>query len=150
MTWIGNLIRNYTERRAAGQSPGQLVENLIASGPAVAGKFARAADTPRNREAAAHIIGIERWSQRRLRTALGDVMVRDEYDGYRPSTDLSMTELAELFAQTREQTVALAQTAANLPDSVTAPHNDLGDLSVPGWLYYMDSHATRECMRLRG
>ncbi|MEO8167117.1 MAG: hypothetical protein ABI623_02660, partial [bacterium] len=51
-----------------------------ASGAAVAERMARAADTPGNRDVAAHIIGIERWGARRLRTALGDVALADEYE----------------------------------------------------------------------
>jgi hypothetical protein len=149
MSWIGNLIRNVTERRAAGQPAGQLIERLTESGQAVAERMARAADTPRNRDAAAHIIGIERWSARRLRTALGDTVVNDEYDAYRPSIDREMTALAETFAEAREQTIALAHQAINLPPSVTARHNDLGDLSVKGWLIYIENHAARESWVLR-
>jgi hypothetical protein len=150
MSITGDLIRALTERRARGQTAEQLIERLVESGQTVAERMARAADTPGNREAAAHIIGIERWSARRLRTALGDVATRDEYDGYRPSTDLTMAELAEAFAAAREQTTALAQQAANLPPSVTARHNDLGDLSVKGWLFYIENHAWRESIRIRG
>lgn len=150
MSIIGDLIRGLTERRAGGKTAAQLIEKLIESGQGVAERMARAADTPDNREAAAHIIGIERWSARRLRTALGDVAARDEYDGYRPATSLKMAELAGAFTAAREQTTALAQQAANLPPSVTVHHNDLGDLSVKGWLFYIENHALRESIRLRG
>lgn len=150
MSIIGNMIRGLTERRAGGQTAEQLVDRLVTSGQTVAGRMARATDTPGNREAAAHIIGIERWSARRLRTAQGDVAVQDEYDDYRPSIDLTMMELAEAFAAAREQTTALAHQAANLPSSVTARHNDLGDLSVKGWLFYIENHALRESIRIRG
>lgn len=56
--------------------------------------------------------------------------------------------MAAAFAEAREQTIALAHQAANLPPSVTARHNDLGDLSVKGWLAYLEGHATRELRRL--
>ena len=87
---------------------------------------------------------IERWSARRLRTALGDTMTADEYDGYRPSTGMDMAALAEAFAAAREETIALAERAADLPESVVVRHNDLGELNVKGWLVYIENHATRE------
>lgn len=149
MSWIGRVIAYVTERQAGDKAAEELITALIASGTAVAERMARATDTPGNREAAAHIIGIERWGARRLRTALGDVALNDEYDAYRPDGEHDMATLAATFAEAREQTLALAQQAANLPPSVTARHNDLGDLSVKGWLVYLESHATRELRRLR-
>jgi hypothetical protein len=109
-----------------------------------------AADTARDRDLAGHVIGIERWSQRRLRPALGEPVVHDEYDGYRPDPALGMTALAEAFAQTRDETLDLARRAADLPPSVRAAHNDPGQLSVGGWLFCIDSHAQRESGRIRG
>lgn len=116
----------------------------------VAKRMARAAETPGTREADAHIIGIECWSARRLRTAPGDVALQDAYDGYRPAASLAMADLSEAFAAAREQTVTLDQQAANLPPSVTTQHNDLGDLSLKGWLFYIKNHALRESIRIRG
>jgi hypothetical protein len=144
MSWIGKLVGHYTQRQAADQTARQLIDKLAASGERVAERMARSADTPRHREAAAHIIGIERWSARRLRTALGDTVTADEYDGYRPSTEMDMAALAEVFAAAREQTITLAERAADLPESVVVRHNDLGELNVKGWLVYIENHATRE------
>lgn len=149
MSWIGSAIAYVTERQAVGKTAEELIEKLTASGTAVAERMARATDTPGNRDAAAHIIGIERWGARRLRTALGDVALNDEYDAYRPAVDINVVAMAKAFAEAREQTIALAQQAANLPPSVTARHNDLGELSVKGWLVYLESHATRDLRRLR-
>lgn len=149
MSWIGTAIAYVVERQAGGKTVDELIAKLAASGAAVAERMARAADTPGNRDVAAHIIGIERWGAQRLRTALGDVALADEYDGYRPGMEQDMAAMAEAFAEAREQTIALAHQAANLPSSVTARHNDLGDLSVKGWLGYLGSHATRELRRLR-
>jgi hypothetical protein len=150
MSWAGKLLGLYTRRRAAGRTARQLIDELASSGETVVERMARAADTPRHRKAAAHIIGIERWSARRLRTALGDTVVTDEYDGYRPSAALDMAALAGAFAEARQQTVALAERAADLPDSVTVRHNELGELSVRAWLTYIENHATRESWILRG
>jgi hypothetical protein len=144
------LVRTYYERQAARSSPQWLVEALETSGQAVADRITRAGDNPNNREVARHIIGIERWSRRRLRTALGDVAVRDEYDNYRPDDVPDMAALAALFAEEREKTIALAEQAARLPESVRVAHNDLGEMSVGAWLFYVENHAARQCVRLRG
>lgn len=144
MSISGTLQRILIERTAARHTPGELLERLDRTGAVISERLGAAADTPGNRATAAHVIGIERWGQRRLRVALGEPLVRDEYDAYRPSEELDMAALAALFAETRQQTVALASLAAQLPESVTAPHNDLGDLSVAGWLVYLEGHAERE------
>lgn len=151
MSIRGNLQRALIERTAARHTPGELLERLDRTGAAITERLAAAPDTPANREAAVHVIGIERWGQRRLRIALGEPPVRDEYDAYRPGEDQDMAALAALFAETRQQTLALATLAVRLPESVTAPHNELGDLTVPGWLIYLEGHAERETrFRLRG
>jgi hypothetical protein len=83
--------------------------------------------------------------------ALGESAVSDEYDGYRPSAELDMAALTQAFVRTRAETVALANRAANLPESVTAPHNDMGDISMGAWLVYLNGRADRETKRrLRG
>lgn len=71
-------------------------------------------------------------------------------NGYRPAASLAMADLSEAFAAAREQTVTLDQQAANLPPSVTTQHNDLSDLSLKGWLFYIKNHALRESIRIRG
>lgn len=147
MSLIGSLLRIFVQRQASDTTPGELIDRLETSGEIVTGRLAAAPDTPGNREVACHVIGIERWGDRRLRMALGEPVVTDEYDGYRPSLDLEMAALAQAFVQTRAETVALANQAAHLPESVRAPHNDLGELTVPEWLVYLDSHAMRETKR---
>jgi hypothetical protein len=147
MSLIGFVLRTITERQAAERSTADLVAGLENSAGKIAGRLATAADTPNNREVAAHVIGIERWGGRRLRVALGEPVVDDEYDVYRPSPDTPMGEMAGLFAQTRAETVALAHRAAALPESVTAPHNDMGDISIGAWLVYLRGHAERETQR---
>jgi len=36
-----------------------------------------------------------------------------------------------------------------VPATAAVPHNDLGDLSARGWLFYLDNHSTREASRVR-
>lgn len=55
-----------------------------------------------------HIIGIERWGQRRLRGFLGDEPSNEEYNSYCPEGDYRLQELVELFREARAKTVYLA------------------------------------------
>jgi hypothetical protein len=98
-----------------------------------------------------HITGIERWGQRRLQILLGEPPIADEYDGYRPGTDLTLDEQRALFRETRTATLALIDQlqAAGVGDDATAPHNDFGPLTVRGWLRYLDMHANLESKKLR-
>ena len=98
MSFIGSLIRAFVERRAAKASIDELRKGLETSCSAVALEMANAADTPMNRQKAAHVIGIERWGQQRLRAALTPARapVMDEYDGYRPSLEQPMSDRATL------------------------------------------------------
>ena len=148
MSFTGWVARNVLLREANGKSPGDLIPTLEASGDVVIERLSVAPDTVGNREIACHVIGLERWGDRRLRIALGEPPVSDEYDVYRPAADLDMARLAGLFAKTRAETVALGSRAANFPDSVTAPHNDYGDLTVPQWLVCLKVHADRETKEL--
>lgn len=150
MSWLGKLMGNFTAWQAGRRDMAELLDALDTSGQVVADRFARAGDNANNCEVARHIIGIERWSRRRLQTALGDTALNDDYDAYRPDDVADMAALSALFAAEREKTIALAQQAANLPDSVRVAHNDLGEMSVAGWLFYIENHASRECIRLRG
>ena len=59
---VGLLI----ERPANKLTLVQLTANLEAAGQQLEQRMAEAGDTPPNREKASHVIGIERWGQRRL------------------------------------------------------------------------------------
>jgi len=150
MGLIGSLLRFITERGARGHSYQSLGQRLATSGEEVADRTERMADTPKNRAQANHIIGIERWGQRRLRVALGEPLLHDEYDGYRVQGD-TVAALREAFRSTRAETLALVQQleAAGLPPATTVPHNDMGETTLRGWLYYLTVHASRESRRLR-
>ena len=110
-----------------------------------------ATGSERNCKLLSHVIGIERWGQRRLQTALGEPLVMDEYDGYRPPRDRDWTGLLADFRQTRQETLALVRKLeqAGLPADFRAPHNEFGPLSAGGWLRYLDMHARGEIRKLR-
>ena len=143
---IGLMRRPMAERHARGKNVAELAEELEASGRALDARFAAAPDTAGNREAVAHWVGIERWGQRRLRVALGEPLVIDAYHGYRPDKEEGMERLREAFAATRTATLDLIAElqAAGVDPATTIRHNDLGDLSVAGWLAYLLQHPEQE------
>ena len=150
---IGIFRHVIAERHARGKDLAQLAAELEASGRLMDAKLAAAGDTPGNREAIAHWVGIERWGQRRLRVALGEPLVEDAYHPYRPDRDEGVVALRRAFSDTRDETVALSRRLrdAGIDPATTVRHNDLGDLSVGGWLAYLIQHPEQESRgRLRG
>ncbi len=133
-------------RRASFES---LIAQLEATSRAILDRAGRAADTEHNRRVLSHIIGIERWGQRRLSVFLGEPLVMDEYDGYRPEQETSWPELKAQFESTRAQTLSLAQRLAAAQAPQTVPHNQFGPLSAAGWLRYLNLHAAMESRKIR-
>ncbi len=151
MSLIGKIIRFVIEKKAAKKKLNILQNDLRTSSQRVAERIRSAADTRENRGQASHLTGIERWAQPRLRVFLGDQLVQEEYNGYRPSQGLNMAAQARAFSETRTATLNLiaALEKAKIPDTQTVPHNDLGQLSLRGWLLYLESHANRESLGLK-
>ena len=146
-SWIAALL---IERPAKKLTLAQLAASLAATGQQMEQRMAEGGDTPSNREKAHHIIGIERWGQRRLQVALGEELIMDRYHEYRPASVLDWQELRAVFHATRQDTIALAQRIEKAgADAVLVPHNDFGDLSVRGWLRYLDYHASLEGRRIK-
>lgn len=141
------------ERAARGKGLARLAAELEASGVRMDARLGRAGDTPGNRDAVAHWVGIERWGQRRLRVALGEPFVLDGHRPYRPDETEGMAALRRAFAETRAETVALVGRLreAGVDPATTVRHNDLGELTVAGWLAYLVQHPEQESRgRLRG
>jgi len=150
---IGLGLRPYAERRGRLRTLDDAVRDLERSGARIDAHLAGKPDTPAHREAVAHCVGIERWGQRRLRVALGEPLVLDAYHGYRPDPADGLEVLRAAMAETRAATVALARelAAAGVDPATTVRHNGLGDLTLPGWLAYLEQHASREILlRVRG
>jgi hypothetical protein len=149
MSFIGTIIRPLVQRAAKRLTLTDIRANFETSAQTTSAALEKAADTPRNRNQANHVIGIERWGQQRLNALLGQPLVIDEYDSYRPGESLSLPALREIFLQTRQETLSIIdKIAAAGVENETVPHNDLGDISAKGWLYYLESHATREGSRI--
>lgn len=149
---IGRVLRPIIERQAKGRSVHDFVGSLEHSGEEVAKRLGNAPDTPHNREVANHIVGIERWGQRRLRVALSEPPVMDSYRGYRLPEGTDLGALRSAFSNTRRGTVELARELGftDPKPRTKVCHNDLGELSVGGWLAYLEGHAKRESTRLKG
>jgi hypothetical protein len=150
MSLNGILSRWFYEWAARDKSYEELVQKLHKNEAATYSRMMNANEISFNRARAAHVIGIERWSAQRLRVLLGEPLVIDEYDGYAPSDQLSMAELAKEFKQTRAATIALVRELQNkgVDLSCTVIHNDVGDLSAGGWLFYIENHTGRETLAL--
>lgn len=140
----------FFERPVRTLSLADLADKLELEGRKLERTFAAAGDSDRNRAAVRHITGIERWSQSRLRIALGQPLVMDEYDDYRPARELDWPAMQDAFSETRRESVALARELVEAnADGVEIPHNQYGDLTVRGWLQYLISHASLEAKRIR-
>lgn len=149
---IGTILRPIIERQAKGRSVHEFVGSLERSGEEVVKRLGNAPDTPHNREVANHIVGLERWGQRRLRVALGEPPVMDSYRGYRLPEGVDLGALRSAFTDTRRNTVELVRELGftDSKSQTKVRHNDLGELSVGGWLAYLEGHAKRESTRLKG
>lgn len=147
---VGRLLRRITERRARGRSANELAERLERSGRELEERLERASLDPAGREKIRHVVGIERWGQRRLRVLLGDPFDAGGHRPYRPGDDADDAALRAAFTDTRAATVALARDldAAGVDLARTVLHDDLGELSARGWLVYLDGHAKIELARL--
>jgi hypothetical protein len=146
----GLFVGLVIERPARTTTLEQLATRLETKGAKIADRIRRSSGGEVSRRQVRHITGIERWGQRRLRVALDDPPIEDEYDGYQPPEDADWNTLAEAWEATRRETVALARTLAARPiDDIRIRHNQFGPLSVGGWLVYLSQHASRESLAVR-
>lgn len=149
--FTGFVAGLFLERPVAGKSYAELAQQMEGAGARIRTRLSGKSHTEFNHRVLSHIIGIERWGQSRLRVFLGDPLVQDEYNGYRPARDLPWEELVGQFVSTRTETTALAR---SLDDASVAPdtkvlHNQFGPLSARAWLHYLQTHASREIMQVR-
>ena len=140
----------FAERPARGKSVLTLQRELEAGAETVADRISNGADSPANRSKAGHVIGIELWAQQRLRTALDEPFREEEHDAYLPDESLDMRTLRDAFLDARHNSLVLAAELhdAGIDPAVTVPHNDLGPMSVRGWLHYLNGHADFESKRI--
>jgi hypothetical protein len=149
-TLTGAISSLVLERPFKSKDFAEIAQELDLAGGRLKHTFVSAKDTPDNRKLLGHIVGIERWGQSRLRVALGEPLTMDEYDGYRPPREATWPALQDVFAETRQQTVALAQALSQAKVGVVkVPHNQFGPLSTRSWLRYLEMHANLEARKLK-
>jgi hypothetical protein len=126
-------------------------EKLAETGESLLAQAETTGDSEQNRAQLRHIIGIERWSQRRLRVGLGESVPDDEYDSYQPSPDTEWPDLLADFEAARADTIDLvsALIEADADTHLTVPHNQYGSLTIAAWLRYVALHTTWESKRIR-
>lgn len=146
--WAGSL---FFERPGHKRDFADHAARLEASAHDVLSRAQGAQPSESNREWLAHLIGIERWGQRRLQVGFGDPFITEEYDGYRPALDTPWEEMVAQFQETRAETVALARRYAGDEENASGPinHNDFGGLTPGGWLEYLRMHAALTAKRIR-
>jgi hypothetical protein len=151
MSVIGTILRVILERSNRNLTYEKAIDNLRKSGESTANRIGNSPDTPKNRKQVAHIIGIERWGQQRLRVAQGEPLVIDECDGYEPAETLSMAELRQAFESARKETIALIEEMQRntIPLDRKVFHNDAKEMTLRSWFGYLGVHADRESMRIR-
>lgn len=142
------IVQNLIERPVAERTFDELAAELEASGADLEARFARASSSAANAEQLRHIIGIERWGQRRLKVAFGEPLDPGGYRPFRPADDRSWDALLADFRETRAATVELVR-SLDVGWDLPIPHDSLGDLSVRGWVQYLRLHAALEGFRIR-
>lgn len=134
---------------AKGASLEDLTAELEAGGNRLSQRIMDRLPSEKNYKLLKHVIGIERWGQSRLKAILGDTLVIDEYDRYRPARGLSWNQLQDAFEETRAQTIQLAREITDRGlDETTALHNEFGELSAVHWLVYLRNHADIELWKM--
>lgn len=139
------------DRKASQSSLAEHAHKMEQDGQSLLQKYENVTDNDVHQRVITHIIGIERWGQQRLKAFLGHPYEMDEYDQYRPEKGLSVAQLREAFATTREETVKIARlmSEAQTLGAEEVPHNQYGPLKAKSWLYYLNFHANVESLRLR-
>lgn len=127
----------------------RLIERLEQSGQRFERKAAASKGRGRNLDILAGMIGNERWSQRRIRVALGERHPSEDDQLYRPGSR-DWKQLREAFSAARRDTISLGKTIrmAGLDLHTCVHHNQLGEISLLGWLYYLSLRAGFDSLRM--
>ncbi|MCB9147777.1 MAG: DinB family protein [Caldilineaceae bacterium] len=151
MNPIGMIFRLYFTWQSRNKSLNELISQSEASGKTILDGLKDKSDTPANREKLRHIIGIERWGQRRLKTLLGEPPLTDEYNGYQPAESLDFKALRAEFKSTRAETAKLLRTLQKkgLAKTGQAYHNSMGEIPITVWAGYLTMHANMEYKRIK-
>lgn len=139
----------FFERQGRGKTPTQLADELEKSHQTLVARIQAAPQTEANHGVVTHIIGIERWSQRRVQVVQGAAFHEEEYNGHRPPRNTSWDDLKTMFEQTRRVTITLARSLSQTQLTQKVRHNTYGEMTAAGWLAYINFHSNLESRRLR-
>lgn len=144
------VVHFLLERPVRNKSYAELGYILEENGQTISSRISQSTDNNKARRKLAHIIGIEKWAQQRVRVALGDALVIDRYDAYKPDVQ-PLTELSDIFSKTRAVSVGLTNELIiqNAPTIMKISHNAFGPVSPRGWLRYIDFHSRSESKGLK-
>jgi hypothetical protein len=141
----------FFERPVRGMSAEALRAKLSASQSTFLAALRNKSDSVANKALLAHIIGIERWAQARIKQGHTGVIIHEEYNGYRPAPDTSYADLVHIADTTRTDSIALLHTIITANIALTTPieHPQFGTLSLAAWVQYIMSHSMIEAKKLR-
>jgi len=148
-TLIQFVGKMYFDRGGQKRTYAALSEALTKSGGIITTRLPNVPPTPTHMERLRHIIGIERWGQRRLQVFLGEPFMLDGHKPYKPAEDLSWQALLDAFKETRAETLALAERLSGADPASTVEHNQFGPFHAKGWLRYLNTHAWTEAKAIK-
>ena len=148
---LRGIGRFFFENPGRKRSFDELAQELERSGAQIGNRLAGFSPQPKDHERLRHIIGIERWGQRRLRVFLGEPFEMDGHHPYKPDETLDWPALLDAFRETCAQTLAMIDPLAqpDVADAAPVAHNEFGGLSARGWLKYLNGHAESEAKRIK-
>jgi hypothetical protein len=145
------IVPLFVENPAQKQSFEQLTLRLEQSQTVIANRInaVKTQNLEKHRATLRHIIGIERWGTERMKVALGEAFKSDGQKDYHPDSNSDFSALLEDFNNTRLETLRIAKLVGQQNPSLKVLHNNLGELSMKGWLQYLNIHAEIESRKLR-
>ena len=150
-TLLRAVGRFFFERPGSKLSFDELAQELETTSTQMLERLAGVSPQPKDHTRLRHIIGIERWGQRRLHVFLGEPFVMDGHHPYKPDESLDWPALLDAFKETRAQTLAMIDplSQADTAGTASVEHNEFGAFSARGWLKYLSGHATSEAKQIK-
>lgn len=126
----------------------RLIKRLEISGQSLEKHLAKVSGRAANCEILVHMLRIERFGQRRLCVALGEPLCDDQDDTLPLARNWPL--LVDAFKCARKETISLGKSIrmARIDPMTRIPHQQYGDISLLGWLYYLNLHAVVESIRI--
>ncbi len=148
---LGIIINLFVEGPAKRKGLEGLMADLSKKQTSLTERFAKAEANEKHSQKLRHIIAIEKWGQNRLRVDLGQAYEEDSSKAYEPSEQESFEQLKSQFADTRAETLSIAKAfeEQGVDVSQEVNHNQMGPLSLLGWLRYLEVHASLEAKALK-